>query len=219
MIDINEELADMDDKLRTMGYDGVEDASSKLGMLNRTIEESTPALLKMKDAEIQKITPKYRQVEASEALLDRYKELASAQTLDQAQKQELASTVDQLRKKYPDLNRVMGESERVRVQNIDIIGEHIAAERSFIDQSAQVVNAYVANMKAMAEANLALVKAQISNYENLAKAMSSVGGIQSAPFKKNVTGIGGVSVNPTLERLANEESTMLDGLYDKQVKV
>ncbi|KAA8756528.1 phage tail tape measure protein [Paenibacillus sp. UASWS1643] len=218
MIDINEELADMDDNLRTMGYDGVEDATSKLGMLNRTIEESTPALLKMKDAEIQEITAKYRQVEASEALLGRYKELASAQTLDQSQKQELASTVDQLRKKYPDLNRVMDESGRVRVQNIDIIGDHIAAERSFIDQSAQVVNAYVANMKAMAEANLASVKAQISNYENLAKAMSSVGGIQSAPFKKNVTGIGGVSVNPTFERLANEESTILDGLYDKQVK-
>lgn len=179
MLEINDQLAEMDDKLRSMGYDGVEDATAMLGRLNRTIEDSTPALLKMKDAEIQDIAAKYRQVEASEALLDRYNQLSSAQQLDDAQKQELASTVDQLRKKYPDLNRVMDESGRVRIQNIDIIGDHIAAERSFIDQSAQAVNAYISNMKAMAEANLASISAQISNYESLAKAMSAVAGVKT----------------------------------------
>lgn len=219
MFEINDQLEEMDGKLRTMGYDGVEDATSKLGILNRTIEESYPALLKMNEAEIQEVAAKYRQVEASEALLARYKELSSAQKLDDAQKQELANTVDQLRKKYPDLNRVMDESGRVRIQNIDIIGDHIAAERSFIDQSAQVVNAYVTNMKTMAEANLASVKAQISNYENLAKAMSAVAGTQSAPFAKKVTAVGGVSVNPTFERMANGESEIVDGLYERQTQL
>lgn len=219
MFEINDQLEEMDGKLRTMGYDGVEDATSKLEILNRTIEESYPALLKMNEAEIQEVAAKYRQVEASEALLARYKELSSAQKLDDAQKQELANTVDQLRKKYPDLNRVMDESGRVRIQNIDIIGDHIAAERTFIDQSAQVVNAYVTNMKTMAEANLASVKAQISNYENLAKAMSAVAGTQSAPFAKKVTAVGGVSVNPTFERMANEESEIVDGLYERQTQL
>ncbi|WP_268893512.1 phage tail tape measure protein [Paenibacillus xylanilyticus] len=218
MIDINEQLADMDGKLRGLGYDGVEDATSKLDILNRTIEESTPALLKMQEAEIADVTAKYRQVEASEALLARYNELSSAQQLDDAQKQELASTVDQLRKKYPDLIRVMDESGQVRIQNIGIIDEHIAAERAFIDQSAEAVNAYVSNMEAMAKANLASVKAQISNYESLAKAMNAVGGIQSGPVKKTVTGIGGISVNPTFERMANGDSEILDGLYEKEVK-
>ncbi|WP_434750262.1 phage tail tape measure protein [Paenibacillus amylolyticus] len=218
MLEINDQLAEMDDKLRSMGYDGVEDATAMLGRLNRTIEDSTPALLKMKEAEIQDIAAKYRQVEASEALLDRYNQLSSAQKLDDAQKQELASTVDQLRKKYPDLNREMDESGRIRIKNVDIIGDHIAAERSFIDQSAQAVNAYVSNMKAMAEANLASITAQISNYESLAKAMSAVAGAKTGPIKQNVTAIGGVNVNPAFERLANNESTVLDGLYENQTK-
>ncbi|MCM3175938.1 phage tail tape measure protein [Paenibacillus sp. MER 99-2] len=220
MLEINNQLEDMDDNLRTMGYDGVEDATSKLEILNRTIEESYPALLKMKEAEIADVAAKLRQVEASEALLARYRELSSAQQLDEAEKQELASTVDQLRKKYPDLNRAMDESGRVRIQNVDIIDDHIAAERAFIEQSGQMVTNYVSDMEAMARANLASVKAQISNLESLAKAMSAVAGVPSAPFAKNtVTAVGGISVNPTFERMANGESEMVDHLYERETQL
>lgn len=219
MIDINEELADMDDKLRTMGYDGVEDATRKLAMMNDAINESTPALLQMKEAEIADLAAKYRKVESMEALLSKYNELSSAQKLDDAQKQELINTTEQLRKQYPDLNAKMDESGRIRIQNVDIIGEHIAAERSFIDQSAAAANAYIDNLQAMANANKASIAAQISNLESLAKAMSAVAGVQSAPFAKNVTAVGGVSVNKSFEKFANGGAEeQLNQAYEKQVK-
>ncbi len=219
LLEINDELSDMDDKLRTMGYDGVDDATRKLGEMNDAINESTPALLAMKEAEIADLAAKYRQVEAMETLSDRYKMLSSAQELDDAQKQELINTTEALRKQYPDLNAKMDESGRIRIQNIDIIDNHIAAERSFIDQSASAANAYITNLEAMAEANKTSIEAQINNLESLARAMSSVGGIQSAPFKKQVTSIGGISVNKSFEAFANGGAEeQLTGLYEQQVK-
>nr|WP_154895309.1 phage tail tape measure protein [Paenibacillus xylanexedens] len=219
MIDINEQLADMDDKLRGLGYDGVEDATRKLEMMNDTINESTPALLQMKEAEIADLAAKYRKVESMEALLAKYNELSSAQTLDDAQKQELINTTEQLRKQYPDLNAKMDESGRIRIQNVGIIDEHIAAERNFIDQSAVSANAYIDNLQAMANANKASIEAQISNLESLAKAMAAVGGVQSGPIKKTVTAVGGISVNPTFEKFANGGAEeQLSGLYEQQVK-
>ncbi|KAA8750136.1 phage tail tape measure protein [Paenibacillus sp. UASWS1643] len=219
MLEINDQLSEMDNKLRTMGYDGIEDATSKLGEMNDAINESTPALLAMKEAEIADIAAKYRQVESMEALLERFKTLSSAQTLDDAQKQELINTTEALRKQYPDLNAKMDESGRIRGQNIDVIEDHIAAERSFIDQSAAAANAYIDNLQAMANANKASIEAQISNLESLAKAMSAVAGVQSAPFKKSVTAVGGFSVNKSFETFASGGAEeQLSGLYDQQVK-
>ncbi|WFR64312.1 hypothetical protein P9222_09135 [Paenibacillus amylolyticus] len=40
MLEINDQLAEMDDKLRSMGYDGVEQAQIKLEQMKDTIEES-----------------------------------------------------------------------------------------------------------------------------------------------------------------------------------
>ncbi|MDQ0168779.1 phage tail tape measure protein [Paenibacillus tundrae] len=220
MLEINDQLAEMDDKLRTMGYDGLDDATRKLEMMNDAVNESTPALLRMKEAEIADLAAKYRKVEAMEALLARYNELSSAQQLDDAQKQELYNTTEQLRKQYPDLNRSMDESGRIRIQNVDIIGDHIAAERSFIDQSAAAANAYISNLEAMAKANLTSVNAQISNLESLAKAMSAVAGIPSAPFAKtSVTAVGGISVNKSFENFASGGvDEQLNAAYEKQTK-
>lgn len=219
MIDINEQLADMDGKLRGLGYDGVEDATRKLEMMNDTINESTPALLQMKEAEIADLAAKYRKVESMEALLAKYNELSSAQTLDDAQKQELINTTEQLRRQYPDLNAKMDESGRIRIQNVGIIDEHIAAERNFIDQSAVSANAYIDNLQAMANANKASIEAQISNLESLAKAMAAVGGVQSGPIKKTVTAVGGISVNKSFEAFASGGAEeQLSGLYEQQVK-
>ncbi|WP_339194564.1 phage tail tape measure protein [Paenibacillus sp. FSL P4-0176] len=219
LFEINDQLAEMDQKLRDMGFDGVEQAQLKLEQMKDTIDESVPALLKMKDAEITDLAAKYQKVEAMEKLTAKYKELSSAQTLDASQKQELINTTEQLKKQYPDLNALQDESGRITIKNIDIIEDHISAERSFIDMSAKAANAYLTHLEAMAKANKASVEAQIKNFEALARAMSAVSKANNTNpmFKNKVTGIGGVSANPTFENFANGGvDEQLTGLYDKQ---
>lgn len=217
MFEINDQLAEMDEKLRGMGYDGVEQAQIKLEQMNDAIEESVPALLKMREAEITDLAAKNQKVEAMAKLSSRYKELASAQNLDASQKQELINVTDQLRKQYPDLNALQDESGRITIKNIGIIDDHISAERSFIDMSAKAANAYLTHLEAMAKANKASVEAQIKNFEALAKAMSAVSGSANPMMAKNVTAVGGVSVNKTFENFANGGvDKQLTALYDKQ---
>ncbi|PIH58287.1 phage tail tape measure protein [Paenibacillus sp. LK1] len=217
MMDINDELVEMDEKLRGMGYDGVEQAQIKLEQMNDAIEESVPALLKMREAEITDLAAKNQKVEAMAKLSARYKELASAQNLDASQKQELINVTDQLRKQYPDLNALQDESGRITIKNIGIIDDHISAERNFIDMSAKAANAYLTHLEAMAKANKASVEAQIKNFEALAKAMSAVSGSANPMMAKNVTAVGGVSVNKTFENFANGGvDKQLTALYDKQ---
>lgn len=173
----------------------------------------------MKEAEITDLGAKYQKVEAMEKLSARYKELASAQTLDASQKQELINTTEQLKRQYPDLNALQDESGRITIKNIGIIDDHISAERSFIDMSAKAANAYLSHLEAMAKANKASVEAQIKNFEALARAMSAVSKANNTNpmFKNKVTGIGGVSANPTFENFANGGvDEQLTGLYDKQ---
>ncbi|NUU74185.1 phage tail tape measure protein, partial [Paenibacillus xylanilyticus] len=218
MLEINDQLAEMDEQLRGMGYDGLEDAQNKLEQMNDAIDESVPALLKMKEAEISDLSAKYQKVEAMEKLSARYKELASAQNLDASQKQELINVTDQLKKQYPDLNALQDESGRITIKNIGIIDDHISAERSFIDTSAQAANAYLTHLEAMAKANKASVEAQIKNFEALAKAMAAVSGKNANPMvAKKVTAVGGISVNTAFENFANGGvDEQLTGLYDKQ---
>lgn len=198
MLEINDQLEEMDGKLRGMGYDGVEDATAKLEEMNTAINNSTPALLKMKEAEIQDLIVKKEKIAATEQLVARYRNLEAVQNKDANQKQELTDLTNQLRKEYPDLIREIDSEGTARLTNIGIVDDHLSAERDFVNESARMMAIYMDNMAATARANKASIEAQISNYQALLRTLSAVAGATSG-MKQKVTGLGGVSVNPTLE--------------------
>ncbi|MEK4525734.1 phage tail tape measure protein [Paenibacillus sp. FSL H8-0104] len=198
MFEINDQLEEMDGKLRGMGYDGVEDATAKLEEMNTAINNSTPALLKMKEAEIQDLIVKKEKIAATEQLVARYRNLEAVQNKDANQKQELTDLTNQLRKEYPDLIREIDSEGTARLTNIGIVDDHLSAERDFVNESARMMAIYMDNMAATARANKASIEAQISNYQALLRTLSAVAGATSG-MKQKVTGLGGVSVNPTLE--------------------
>lgn len=198
MMDINDQLEEMDGKLRGMGYDGIEDATSKLDEMNQAIENSTPALLKMKEAEIQDLIAKKEKIEATEQMVARYRELEGVQNMDAAQKQELTSLTERLRKEYPDLIRQIDSEGTARLTNIGIVDDHITAERSFVDEAIRLMNVYIDGLANTARAQKSSIEAQINNYQALLRTMSAVSGAATG-MKQQVKGIGGVSVNPTIE--------------------
>ncbi|WP_405153125.1 phage tail tape measure protein [Paenibacillus sp. FSL K6-0108] len=198
MLEINDQLEEMDDNLRGMGYDGVEDATAKLEEMNQAIDNSTPALLKMKEAEMQDLIAKKEKIAATEQLVARYRELEGVQNMDASQKQQLTDLTNQLRKEYPDLIREIDSEGTARLTNIGIVDDHISAERNFVDESARMMAIYMDNLAATARAQKASIEAQISNYQALLRTLSAVAGATNG-MKQKVTGIGGVSVNPTIE--------------------
>ena len=217
MLEINDQLEEMDDKLRTMGYDGVDDATAKLGEMNAAIEKSTPALLEMQRAEIQDLIAKREKIAATEQLVARYRELEDVQNMDAAQKQELSNLTNQLRKEYPDLIREIDSEGNARLTNIGIVDDHITAEREFVDESARLMAINMENMAATARANKAAVDAQIENYQRLLKTLQAVSGATNGQ-KQKVTGLGGISVNPLWEKYIENNAERFSKEIEKKIE-
>lgn len=194
MVDINDQLEEMDDNLRGMGYDGVEDATAKLNEMNAAIENSVPALFAEKEAELADLAAKNQKITAMETTLKRYNELQSAQSLDEAQKQELIALTKALRGEYPQLNATMDDNNRIRIDNLDVVASQIQADRDFITQNVSSSKTYINNLKVTTEAQRASVEAQIKNYKALSSAMqAALGGTKKigpeGPVKTQTTGI------------------------------
>lgn len=176
--DLEKKLASIDEQLNDLGFENVERATQKLGEMKQAIQESIPALIEMKRAELEDAAAKQDKITQMEHLSARYKELASAQSLDQSQKDELVRVTDELKRQYPDLHRVLDEEGRLRVENIGHVDDQIAAERQYVDnlvtQNVQIVSVWETQARAQKES----IDAQIANLESLLKAMSAISGAQ-----------------------------------------
>lgn len=224
-LDINDELAKMDKKLREMGYDGVDDATGKLKEMRAEIEKSTPALFELRKEEINDLAAKKQTIDAAEKLVAAYKELNAKQALDTQQKQELISTVNALRKEYPDLNAKMDEEGRLRVENIGYVEKQIDADRAFMSQSIQTHQTDIQNMIKSTEVQRQSVEAKIKNYETLLSVMRQVNNAQiseKGPVKPDL-GSAISPANPLLGRYVNkyigsedEKQKELNTLYDQR---
>lgn len=174
--DLEKKLATIDEQLNDLGFENVEAATQKLGEMKQAIQDSIPALIEMKRAELEDAAAKQDKITQMEQLSARYKELASAQSLDQSQKDELVRVTDELKRQYPDLHRVLDEEGRLRVENIGHIDDQIAAERQYVDnlvtQNVQIVSVWETQARAQKES----IDAQIANLESLLKAMSAISG-------------------------------------------
>lgn len=205
--DINDELGKMDKKLREMGYDGVEDATTKLKEMRGEIEKSTPALFEMRKAEIDDLAAKKQTLDNVDTLVAKYKELNEKQALDAAQKQELINTVNALRKEYPDLNAKMDEEGRLRADNLGIVEQQISADRAFLSQAITTQETYIRNLIATTEAQRKSVEAQIANYQRLLATMQAINGVkitEKGPVKSEGVGAGLRAANPTLARFTEQ---------------
>lgn len=185
-IDINEELGDMDDKLRTMGFDGVEAATSKLEEMNKALKYSVDSISSQDKAEYAALATKKATLVQMSALATQFKELSGHQTLDATQKGRLVDVTEKLIEQYPELNARQGEDGRIRADNIDVIIDQIAADKKFTDlaadQAAQRIRNFAKENKAQEES----VKTQIKNYTLLIEAMAKVSGAKADTFAESV---------------------------------
>lgn len=85
-LDINEALGEMDDKLRNMGFDGVEAATSKLEDMNKALKYSVDSISAQDKAEATALATKKATLVQMSALATQFKELSGSQTLDASQK-------------------------------------------------------------------------------------------------------------------------------------
>lgn len=166
-MDINEQLEEMDDKLRTMGYDGVEDATQKAEELNEQINESIPALREMERAEINALATKVQHIDKVEKLRDEYDKLTAEEKLSEQQKAQLASVVEALTKEYPGLIAQLDEENQWHITNRGSLDDLIKAENESVSASAKASKSRLNNWKVETEAKLKLARAQISALEKI----------------------------------------------------
>ncbi|WP_313636724.1 hypothetical protein [Paenibacillus sp.] len=185
-MDINEALGEMDDKLRTMGFDGVEAATSKLEEMNKALKYSVDSISSQDKAEYSALATKKATLLQMSALATQFKELSGSQTLDATQKGRLVDVTEKLIEQYPELNARQETDGRIRADNIDVIIEQIAADKKFTDlaadQAAQRIRNFAKENKAQEES----VKTQIKNYTLLIEAMSKVSGAKADTFAESV---------------------------------
>lgn len=192
-MDINEELEKMDKQLRTMGYDGVEDATQKAEELNRQISESIPALREMERAEITAIAAKVQHIDRVEELRRQYDDLTSQEKLSEQQKAQLANVVDALTREYPGLIAQLDEENRWLITNRGSLDDLISAENQSVAASAQASKDRLQNWKVETEAKLKLARAQISmleKIENFNFAESKVGQRLPGQLGKGIDVVG-----------------------------
>ncbi|OME21591.1 MULTISPECIES: hypothetical protein [Paenibacillus] len=185
-MDINEALGEMDDKLRNMGFDGVEAATSKLEEMNKALKYSVDSISSQDKAEFAALATKKATLVQMSALATQFKELSGHQTLDATQKGRLVDVTEKLIEQYPELNARQGEDGRIRADNIDVIIDQIAADKKFTDlaadQAAQRIRNFAKENKAQEES----VKTQIKNYTLLIEAMAKVSGAKADTFAESV---------------------------------
>ncbi|WP_342439343.1 hypothetical protein NSS79_10730 [Paenibacillus sp. FSL L8-0436] len=185
-MDINDELEKMDDNLRSMGYDGVEQATDKLGELNQALKYSVDRVTEQDKAEYEALATKKATLVQMSALATQFRDLSSLQTLDASQKSRLVDITESLIEQYPELNAQQGEDGRIRADNIDVIIAQIATDKKFTDQAAEHASQRIRNFATENEAQAKSVEAQIANYTRLIEAMAQVSGTRAATFAESV---------------------------------
>ncbi|MEK5417026.1 phage tail tape measure protein [Paenibacillus sp. FSL L8-0708] len=173
-IDINDQLEEMDEKLRGMGYAGIEDATAKLTEMNQAINDSVPALLKEQSATFQTAVANNDRLKGMEKALIVYQSLSALQKLDASQKQELNNATQTLTRAYPNLHAVLDKEGVLRITNIKLVDEQIASERSMLDASLSFERQRLDSLQRTTEAQRKAVADQIASYEQLMRTLQDV---------------------------------------------
>lgn len=186
-LDLNDAIGELDEKLETLGYSGVEQATENLSEMNTYVKAGTIAITDQEKAEAQALATKKATLVQMSALATEFKTLNAAQDLDASQKNRLVDITEKLIAQYPELNAQQGEDGRIRATNIDTIIDQIATDKKFTDMAAANSATQIRNSARVAEAQAKSVQAQIDNYTRLIEAMGKVSGARAATFAESVT--------------------------------
>lgn len=165
---LQKELNEINESLSDLGIDTPDKAPEVLAEMNKQIEGAIPALLELKRAEGAEIAVKVDHIDKVSQLRDRYAELNKVEKLNEVQKAELASVVEQLKREYPSLIAYLDEENRWHIKNIEDIDLKIQAEKDFVEQSAEGMRTYLENLKNMTTGQIAEIDKQIAKLEELA---------------------------------------------------
>lgn len=207
---LSQELEKIDRQLRVFGIDTPDKAPRVMQQLKDAVNQSIPALLELKQAELADLATKVEHIRQVEQLRDRYLELSKQERLNAAQKAELTQVVNALKKEYPGLHAMMDQEGRLHITNIELVNERIRAEKAFVDQSAAGMKAYLENLRRMTQAQAAQIKIQIQNLMQLAKAHAA------AATSRNQTDIDSL-VHEKLYMRAKHRAEALTEEYNRSV--
>lgn len=185
-LDLNNAIGELDEKLEDLGYAGVEQATEKLGEMNKFIKAGTIAITDQEKAEASALATKKQTLKEMSSLATQFKDLSSAQTLDATQKGKLVDITESLIEQYPALNAKQGEDGRIRADNIDVIIEQIATDKKFTNAAAEQVAIRIRNSAKETKAQAESVQTQIENLTRLSNALAIVSGANASTFSDDM---------------------------------
>ncbi|MBP1905506.1 hypothetical protein J2Z32_002136 [Paenibacillus turicensis] len=174
LIEIRKGIDEIDDALRDLDFKTPEEAARAIDALKEATKNAVNATLQEQDATFAAAAANNERLKSLEASLTVYEQLNARQTLDAAQKQELRDATIALTSAYPGLNAVMDAEGRLRVTNIELAGQQIAAERDMLNATLNYEDQRLASLQRTTEAQKESIEAQIKNYEALMATMLDV---------------------------------------------
>ena len=171
---LNAQLAEIDKQLSKLGIDTPDRAPKVLEELNKQLENAIPAMLELQKAEFREISTMVEHIDRMRALRDRYEELNRLQELDAAQKMELTSIIQQLKREYPNLLVYYDEEKQLRIQNLDVLDQALDAETNYYNKRAEKMREDLENMKQHTAARLELLRAEVASLQEFSKAHETV---------------------------------------------
>lgn len=178
-LDAQKQIKAIDEALRDMDYDSVDEVTSAIKRMKEQLKLSVPAQLALQRAELDSIATQVQHTKQVTHLRDRFKELTSQEKLSAEGKAELQSVIKSLQQEYPTFFALMDKEGKVIDDNITLVNGRIEAEETLTSEMADGATLRLKNMKAETEEQAGMILTQINNLKSLAEA-------QMLPPKSNV---------------------------------
>ncbi|MFM9327960.1 hypothetical protein [Paenibacillus mesotrionivorans] len=216
MFELADGIKEVDASLRKMDFKNADEASKALQRMNQAYEDSIPARVQVEKSTISEIAQRVQQTNGTEALRKKYEELSKVEKLNDAQKAELASTVKQLAKEYPDIIAKMDEEGRYIITNTDLLNAQINTEREIIRTKAELRKQDLQDLQKATKAKIQAATAEITALKAVLEATTTKKSVIDAPaFDES-------KVNPLLTGTAREyavaEGKRLNEEAQRQIK-
>lgn len=166
---LQEELEGMDGRLKELDLTA-DNAGQTLERMKQQIEVSTPAMRELTIETLKQADAAQTAISEAKELANRYEELTSKSSLTKEQTDELASIVQKLTGKYPDLFAQLDEQGRLMIVNEEIIRDLIAAEEDSVEATINGEKAKQEAVLKTAKAALDSAKAQLEALQAVATA-------------------------------------------------
>ena len=169
--ELQKELEELDEQLAKLGIDTPDKAPKVLAELQKQLEGAIPAMLELNRAEAREIATQIEHIDKITALRNRYVELNSLEKLNAAQKAELTSIVQELKREYPNLLTYYDEEKQLRIENLEKLDESLEAEKKYYKTRAEEMKKDLENMRKHTEARLELLRAEVEAMKSLSSSL------------------------------------------------